>query len=429
LSQRTWLRLDGREGEHMTTLAEVDFDVGGWLDEHWDPRRSVAEWWAMLREAQLSNPMLPDPWGRGWSRGEASVLANALNARGALGPPNGIGMMLAAPTMLAHGAPELVARFVPRILDGQEGWCQLFSEPGAGSDLAGLQTSAVRDGDEWIITGQKVWTSGGQFADYGILLARTSPEAPKHRGITYFAFPMLQPGVEVRPLREMTGHALFNEVFLDGARVPHANVVGDVDDGWRVANTTLMVERSSIGGGTVAARSAAVPGTVAGHLDREAGSFDGDRPMINVSMVGHARVKQFAQLAEARGLTSDPVIRQGLARLYSLVEINSWHIGRMKSGSAATGGEGNIAKLRNSELVRLARELGCAILGPGATLTGPDSPTGGDVQELVLMSPAPSIYGGTDQVQRNILGDRVLGLPKEPGPPSDTPFRELLHNS
>jgi alkylation response protein AidB-like acyl-CoA dehydrogenase len=413
----------------MTTVGDVDLDVEAWLDEHWDPGRSVAEWWALLAGSRLSNPLLSEPWGRCWNRSEASGLATALNARGALGPPTGIGMMLAVPTMLAHGTAELIERLVPRVLDGQHGWCQLFSEPGAGSDLAGLQTTAVRDGDEWIITGQKVWTSGGQFADYGILLARTSPDAPKHRGITYFAFPMLQPGVEVRPLREMTGHALFNEVFLDAARVPHANVIGDVDDGWRVANTTLMVERSSIGGGSVAARSAAVPGTVAGHLGRPAGSFDNERPLINVSAVGHARVKQLAQLAAARGLASNPVIRQGLARLHTLVEINAWHIGRIKSGNAATGGEGNIAKLRNSEMLRLARDLGSAILGPGATLIGPDSPTAGEVQELVLMSPAPSIYGGTDQVQRNIIGERVLGLPKEPGPSSDTPFRALLHNT
>jgi alkylation response protein AidB-like acyl-CoA dehydrogenase len=414
----------------MTTIpaSDVDLDVDAWLDAHWDPDATVAEWWRVLAEARLSNPMLPQPWGRGWSRGAAAALAEAMQRRGALGPPAGIGMMLALPTILAHGSEELIERYVPRILDGREGWCQLFSEPGAGSDLAGLQTSAVLDGDEWVVNGQKVWTSGGQYADYGILLARTSPDAPKHRGITYFAFPMIQPGVDVRPLREMTGHALFNEVFIDNARVPAANRIGDVDDGWRVANTTLMVERSSIGGGSVAARSAAVPGTVAGHLERRAGSFATDRPMINVAMVGPGRLAQLRNLAEARDLAGDPVIRQGLARLHTLVEINTWHIGRMKSGNANTGGEGNLAKLRNSEMLRMARELGCAILGPGATISGPDSPSGGDVQELTLMSPAPAIYGGTDQVQRNIIGERVLGLPKEPGPPSDTPFRELLHN-
>jgi alkylation response protein AidB-like acyl-CoA dehydrogenase len=403
-------------------------DVEAWLDAHWDPDRTVAAWWADLADAGLSNPMLPPPWGRGWGRAEAMVLAEAMQKRGALGPPSGIGMMLAVPTLLAHGSTEVIERYVPRILNGQHGWCQLFSEPGAGSDLAGLQTSAVRDGDEWVVNGQKVWTSGGHYADFGILIARTSPDAPKHRGITYFACPMRQPGVDVRPLREMTGHALFNEVFLDDVRVADSDRIGDLDDGWRVANTTLMVERSSIGGGAVAARSAAIPGTVADHLERPSGGFSDERPMINVAMVGPGRVAQLRELAVERGMDRDPMIRQGLARLHTLVQLNAWHLGRMKSGSASTGGEGNLAKLRNSEMLRQARDLGCAILGAGATLVGPGSPSGGDVQELTLMSPAPAIYGGTDQVQRNIIGERVLGLPKEPGPPSDTPFRDLLHN-
>ena len=415
----------------MTTTmptAPTAMDVEAWLDAHWDPDRTVAAWWADLADAGLSNPMLPPPWGRGWGRAEAMVLAEAMQKRGALGPPSGIGMMLAVPTLLAHGSTEVIERYVPRILNGQHGWCQLFSEPGAGSDLAGLQTSAVRDGDEWVVNGQKVWTSGGHYADFGILIARTSPDAPKHRGITYFACPMRQPGVDVRPLREMTGHALFNEVFLDDVRVADSDRIGDLDDGWRVANTTLMVERSSIGGGAVAARSAAIPGTVADHLERPSGGFSDERPMITVAMVGPGRVAQLRELAVERGMDRDPMIRQGLARLHTLVQLNAWHLGRMKSGSASTGGEGNLAKLRNSEMLRQARDLGCAILGAGATLVGPGSPSGGDVQELTLMSPAPAIYGGTDQVQRNIIGERVLGLPKEPGPPSDTPFRDLLHN-
>ncbi len=412
----------------MSTTTDADLDVEAWLDENWDPEVTVAEWWRTLADARLTDPMLPEPWGRGWPRDRAVELAAAMNKRDALGPPTGIGMMLALPTLLAHGSPELVEQYVPKVLDGTHGWCQLFSEPGAGSDLAGLQTAAVRDGDEWIVNGQKVWTSGGQYADYGILIARTSPDKPKHRGITYFAFPMLQEGVEVRPLREMTGHALFNEVFIDDARVPHANIIGDIDDGWRVANTTLMVERSSIGGGSVAARSAANPGSVAGHLTRKAGSFADDRPMIAGGGVTRSRIEQFRRLAAERGVLGDAVIRQALMRLHSLVQINDWHIGRMKSGNAATGGEGNLAKLRNSEMMRQGRELGCAILGAGATIVGPDSPSHGDVQELAIMASAPSIYGGTDQVQRNIIGERVLGLPKEPGPGKDTPFRELLHN-
>lgn len=414
-----------------TATSVVDIDAAGidaWLDAYWDPDLPVRAWWARLATDGLANPVLPPPFGRGWPRSRANDLARTMVTRGALGPPAGLGMMLAAPTLLTHGSPELVERFVPRILDGEHGWCQLFSEPGAGSDLAGLQTRAERDGDEWVITGQKVWTSLGQWADYGILIARTAPDLPKHRGISYFVFPMRQDGVEIRPLREMTGRALFNEVFIDEARVPHDHLVGELNDGWRVANTTLMVERSSIGGESVAAPSAAIPGTISGHLDRPAGSFANDVPVLGEGMVGPGRVKSLIALARQNGTIDDPTIRQDLMRLHTMLEITDWHIGRMKSGNAATGGEGNLAKLRNSDVTRLAREVACRILGPGATLTGPDAPSGGRLQEMVLFSPAPSIYGGSDQVQRNIVGERALGLPKEPGPDRDTPFRDLPAN-
>ncbi len=402
--------------------------IDAWLDANWNPDLTVREWWARLASAGLAHAMLPAPYGRGWSLARTNGLARSMIARQVLGPPSGLGMMLAAPTLLAHGSPSLIERFVPRILNGEHGWCQLFSEPGAGSDLAGLQTRAERDGDEWVISGQKVWTSLGQWADFGILVARTDPDLPKHRGLSYFVFPMRQTGVEVRPLREMTGRALFNEVFIDEARVPHDHLVGELNDGWRVANTTLMVERSSIGGESVAAPSAAIPGTISGHLDRPAGSFSNDVPVLGGGMVGPGRVKSLIALAQRNGSIDDPTIRQDLTRLHSLLEITAWHIGRMKSGNAATGGEGNLAKLRNSDVTRLAREVGSRILGAGATLAGPGAPTGGEVQELMLFSPAPSIYGGSDQVQRNIIGERVLGLPKEPGPDRDTPFRDLPHN-
>lgn len=407
----------------------TEFDIEGWLDGNWDPEISVAEWWGRLAGAGLTMPTLPEPYGRGWSAEQATGLAKAMMSRRALGPPSGLGLTLAAPTILAHGSPDLIERFVPRILDGRHGWCQLFSEPGAGSDLAGLQTRAERDGDEWVVSGQKVWTSLGQWADYGILLARTDPDAPKHQGITYFAFPMRQDGVEVRPLREMTGRSMFNEVFIDDARVPHADVIGEVNGGWRVANTTLMVERTSIGGNAVVAPSAALPGTVAAHLDRPAGSFEGEPGALGGGMIGAGRVRELTELAGELGRLDDPAIRQDLMRLRSLVSITDWHVQRMKAGDATTGGEGNLAKLRNSDITRLARELGCRILGAHATLTGPTSVSGGAVQELTLFSPAPSIYGGTDQVQRNIIGERVLGLAKEPGPPKETPFRSLLANT
>ena len=407
----------------------TEFDIEGWLDGNWDPEISVAEWWERLGGAGLTLPTLPEPYGRGWSAEQATGLAKAMMSRRALGPPSGLGLTLAAPTILAHGSPDLIERFVPRILDGRHGWCQLFSGPGAGSDLAGLQTRAERDGDEWVVSGQKVWTSLGQWADYGILLARTDPDAPKHQGITYFAFPMRQDGVEVRPLREMTGRAMSNEVFIDDARVPHADVIGEVNGGWRVANTTLMVERTSIGGNAVVAPSAALPGTIAAHLDRPAGSFEGEPGALGGGMVGPGRVRELIELAGELGRLDDPAVRQDLMRLRSLVSITDWHVQRMKAGDATTGGEGNLAKLRNSDITRLARDLGCRILGAHATLTGPSSVSAGAVQELTLFSPAPSIYGGSDQVQRNIIGERVLGLAKEPGPPKETPFRALLANT
>lgn len=411
-----------------STEADKQLQIDQWLDNNWDPNLTVAEWWSRLADDQLANPLLPKPWGRSWPLHKAKELATAMVARGALGPPSGIGMMLAAPTLLAHGSQALVAKLVPSILAGSHGWCQLFSEPSAGSDLAGLQTRAERDGDEWVVTGQKVWTSMGQWADYGILIARTDPDLPKHKGITYFAFPMKQDGVAVRPLREMTGRALFNEVFLDEARVPHDHIIGELNDGWRVANTTLMVERSSIGGGGAAAPSAALPGTVAAHLQRPAGSFKDKRGALGEGTVGPGRVKNLISLATKNGRIHDPSIRQDLMRLHTMVEITSWHIGRMKSGNAATGGEGNLAKLRNTAITRLAREVGCQILGADAMIVGADSASGGSIQALTVFSPAPSIYGGSDEVQRNIIGERVLGLAKEPGPRRDTPFRELPSN-
>jgi alkylation response protein AidB-like acyl-CoA dehydrogenase len=403
-------------------------DVAGWLDDTWSDDLTVGEWWRRLADAKLANSMLPEPWGRGYSREQAVAVIAALTERGALGPPGGIGMMLTVPTLLAHGTEAQILQWVPRILDGQDGWCQLFSEPGAGSDLAGLQTRAERDGDEFVVTGQKVWTSTGHLADWGILIARTDQDQPKHRGISYFAFPMHQEGVEVRPLREMTGRALFNEVFLDGARVAAGNLIGGLNDGWRVANTTLMVERSGIGGANAGGAGSAAPGSVAGHLERLATAQAGKRSGLSSGAVGHSTLVLLQELAAERGLLDDATVRQGLAELHTRLQILRWGGMRAKVASTRTGGEGNIGKIFMSEIICHTRDLAGRILGPDAMLYGPDSVTGGVLQELTLFSPAPSIYGGTDEVQRNIIGERVLGLPKEPGPGRDTSFRDLLHN-
>ena len=411
------------------TTADVRAELDAWLEENWDPDLTVVEWWKRLYEARWSSPAMPvEAGGRGYGGDLASEVTTGMAEANVVGPPTGLGLMLAAPTIAVHGTPEQVDRYVPEILDGTVAWCQLFSEPGAGSDLAGLQAKAVRDGDEWIITGQKVWTSGGHMAQKGMLIARTDPEAPKHQGITYFAIDMDQPGIEVRPLREMTGQALFNEVFLDEARVPHDAVIGGLGVGWAVANTTLTVERASLGGGGKHPISVP-PGPIAGRLQKRVGDFtdranrgpdgEGGRGMGTGAMIN---------LARAAGNADDLIVRQEIVKLHILGEVNRLNMLRAKSGGSRTGAEGNLAKLSMSEMVRQSREVGNLIIGADGMLAASESATGGVVQEVTVFSPAPAIYGGTDQVQRNIIGERVLGLPKEPGPPKGTPFRELLQN-
>src|SRR6202522_937736 len=234
----------------IVTGDELVDELAEWLKQNWDPDLTVGEWWERLGLEGWSAPSLPlDSYGKGIPRADAVAVANEIAAFGALGAPAGLGLLLAAPTIATHGTQEQIDLYVRDIVTGQKAWCQLFSEPQAGSDLAGLQTRALKDGDEWIINGQKVWTSGGQYADMGMLLARTDPDVPKHQGISYFAFNMLQDGVDVRPLKEMTGHALFNEVFITDARVADAALIGGGNNGWAVANTTLMNERAGLGSG------------------------------------------------------------------------------------------------------------------------------------------------------------------------------------
>lgn len=409
--------------------AAVQAEVEAWVEERWRPELTVREWWSQLADAGYSYAHHPKPYGRGYRRDLANAVLAGLRAKGAMGPPSGIGTNLAAPTILAHGTQHQLDRFVPRILDGSECWCQLFSEPGAGSDLAGLQTRAVRDGDEWVVSGQKVWTSGAQHSDYGILLTRTDPDRPKHQGVTYFLFPMRQPGVDVRPLREMTGHAMFNEVFLDGARVHDSLRLGDVDAGWTVANTTLGFERAAIGeaGGGF---GRATPGSVAGDLDRPCRKFlNGVRTQFGQGHVSPSTVKRLLTAAAERCRLDDPTIRQAFADLHTRVQLLAWNAQRAKDGAGGrTGVEGPLAKIAMTHALHRARELGCRILGADAQLGASDAAIERWFQQLVLYSPAPSIYGGTNEIQRNIIGERGLGLPREPGPSRDTPFKDLTVN-
>ncbi len=436
--------------ERTKDPSDTSDELQAWLDSNWDPDLTVGEWWEKLGLAGWSAPALPEnAYGRDLSRNDAVAAARQIAKHGALGAPGGLGLLLAAPTIATHGTQEQIDLYVRDIVTGQKAWCQLFSEPGAGSDLAGLQTKAIADGDEWVINGQKVWTSGGQYADLGMLIARTNPEAPKHQGISYFAFDMHQPGVDIRPLRELTGRALFNEVFMTDATVADRARIGDLNNGWAVANSTLMFERAGLGAGGGGAGTAALPGTVAGHLERRAGDFVGtsrrgegseDDPGTILSVTSAASL---AELARSLGRGDDPVLRQDLMRLHTLGEIGRFNGLRAKAARAA--GQDikaipNIAKLSMSEIMRLARDVGLRILGPAGTLHAYDAehrqaldeatgnPYLGLVTGMALFAQAPPIYGGTDQIQRNILGERVLGLPKEPNQDKTTPFSELPRN-
>jgi len=410
------------------TSQDVRSEIRAWLAENWDPDLTVGEWWERLADGGWAVPTWPEEWhGRGLSRDEANIVGQEIAEAGAIGPPAGLGLMLAGPTIVAHGNDEQKRRYLRPIVTGREAWCQLFSEPGAGSDLASLQCKGERDGDEWIFNGQKVWTSGAQHADLGMLIARTNPDAPKHKGISYFALEMAQAGVEVRPLREMTGRALFNEVFLTDVRAHNDALIGDENEGWGVAMTTLANERVGLGAGGGAARSGAVPGTKTGHLERRAGDFakgGGGAQMAMAARGGGMMLK----LAKGLDKTGDPIIRQELMKLYTLDQIARYTTMRSKAAAKAgkrPGPEANTAKLMMSKITRMSRDIGLSMLGPGGTLIGKEAPLGGMIAEMALFSPAVSIYGGSDEVQKNIIGERVLGLPKEPNDDKITPFRDL----
>jgi len=441
---------------------EVVDELRTFLEENWDPELTVREWWQRLGLAGWSAPGLPtNAYGRGLARNDAVRVQSEIGSFGALGAPGGLGLLLAAPTIATHGTQEQIDTYVRATVTGEAAWCQLFSEPGAGSDLAGLTCRAELDGDEWIVNGQKVWTSLGHVADLGMLIARTNVEVPKHQGITWFAIDMHQPGVEVRPLVEMTGHAMFNEVFLTDARVPDAATIGGRNNGWAVTNTTLMHERSGLGaGGGSAAAGMATPGTVAKHLDRPCGEFVSAPPAGGKGKgaagakkggarragpgLGGGSAKLLLDLAKGNGTNTDPHIRQDLVRLHTMGEIARFNNLRAKAAKQAgtdIPGMANLSKLAMSDMMRLSRDLSLRILGPSSML---HSYKGGEeaaaiteatgnpflpmVTGMALWAQAPPIYGGTDQIQRNIIGERVLGLPKEPNNDKTARFADLPKN-
>ena len=362
-------------------------EVRRWLAEHPNPTNRE------LAESGYVAPHWPRPFGIDADPVHQLIIDDELARARVARPSNQIGIGWAAPTIIFAGTQQQIDRYVLPALAAEEIWCQLFSEPGAGSDLAGLSTRAVRDGDEWVVNGQKVWTTGAHYSQFGILIARTDPDAPKHRGITFFVCPMDLPGIEVRTIRNIAGADSFNEVFFTDVRIPHENVVGEVNDGWRLAKVTLGNERVSLSTG---------------------GVLWGNGPTA------------LDVLDEARALgVGDPVLRQRLANAY--IEHTVLEIIRMRTLTARLRGEqpgpeASIRKIMADEHGQRVMEIARDIIGADAMVVGPDDAVAGKTIRSrswysgYMFSKALTIGGGTTEVQKNILGERVLGLPSEPNP-------------
>jgi alkylation response protein AidB-like acyl-CoA dehydrogenase len=372
---------------------ELRDEVRAWISEH-EGAASSDQWPSLVFDAGWSCPTWPEQWGGRGLPIEATHVVREEFARAGL---TGAGQDLSnipANTILAWGSDELRATYLKKFVTGELVSCLLYSEPGAGSDLAGVRTRAERDGDEWIANGQKVWTTDARRADFGLLVARTNWDVPKHQGISYFLCPMHQDGVEVRPIIQITRASTFNEVFLTNARIPAGNLLGEEGNGWRVLASALAVERVMLGG------------------------------MIGTTTPGEGATK-LAAVAIERGLRDDPLVRQSLARLYSRQLTTQWNGMRAKAMGGA-GGQ-SIASLNKLSQVRATKdqaELALTLLGEEGMLDDTDGASA-DTAYGYLQSMSASLVGGTDQIQRNIIGERVLGLPREPEVDRDIAFREV----
>ena len=381
---------------------DIRAEVRRWLAENYDPALDRAEWRRRVFEAGWTVPSWePQWWGRGLTDTQSRIVAAEFAAVGAPGSGYDRADMLAC-TLHDLGTDEQKYRLIPPSIRGETRWCLLYSEPGAGSDLAGLRTRADRDGDDWIINGQKVWTSFAKTADYGLLVARTDWDVPKHKGISFFIFPMRQPGVEVRPIHQITGESEFNEVFITDARVPHANLVGEAGGGWGVLQLALAYERRLMG-----------------DLARTARSSRDLKPDAD-SLIGMAR---------AAGVLADSALRQEIARVDAYAAVNRWNTQRAKTTTdrAEAATLMALGKIAMSRILHETARVQTGIVGPESMLTGAENPVGDAVTFRTLNAYFTSIGGGTDQIQRNIVGERILGLPKEPEPYRDSAFRDLPH--
>jgi alkylation response protein AidB-like acyl-CoA dehydrogenase len=353
--------------------------------------RACKDWQRKLFDGGWAGVTWPTAYGgRGGTAIEQAIFSQEMAGFEVGAGALAVGVGMVGPTLIEWGSDEQKSDHLRAILSGDEVWCQLFSEPGAGSDLAGLRTKADLDGDEWVVNGQKVWTSLAHHSDWAILLARTDPDVPKHKGITYFLVDMKSPGIDIRPLRQIDGVAHFNEVFLSDVRIPASQVVGPVDGGWRVTHTTLQSERALIGGGE------------------------------------GVRFGDLVALAQSMGKSTDPVSRQSLAKAYirfELLRFLGLRVQTSLSKGVAPGSESSVVKLSYSQHTEALADLALSLEGAEGMLGIEQAPDGGYWQQQFLSQWAVRIGGGTDQVQRNIIGERVLGLPREPDLTRTEPFR------
>ncbi len=412
------------------TEARVREQVRAWLEQNWDPSLSLIEWRNKLADSGWGCPAWPKAWlGRGLPAGMVPAVDEEFRQMGAVGVAKVGIRTLAAATLLEHGTDAHKQEFLRGIVTGEDTWCQLFSEPGSGSDLAGATTRADFDGEKWIINGQKVWTTSAHKADYGLLLARTAWDVPKHKGLTYFVLHMKQPGVEVRQLRQMNHYASFNEVFFTDAVIEPQYQVGGLGGGWAVAMTTLMHERR----GADALRSWAMATRGEGRI------YEEEAQEVATMMAPYkwypqraGRVDLVIERAQATGKNKDPALRQEIAKLMIMSKSAQWTARRARAAQALDrpqGPEGSLGKLASSNVARAAAKVHTLITGADAMLSGDDAPMDGLISEILLSVPATSIAGGTDEIQRNIIAERVLKMPKEHRIDTDRPFNEVPKNT
>jgi alkylation response protein AidB-like acyl-CoA dehydrogenase len=416
----------------MTEYTEdsVRSEVRGWLEANWSPDYGLIEWRLKLIDSGWGVPTWPRAWyGRDLPVRLQPVVDQEFERLGVVGVAKTGIRRLAAATLLAHGSDMQKEKFLKRSLSGEDTWCQLFSEPGSGSDLAGATTRAEKKGNRWIINGQKVWTTSAHHADWGLLLARTDFDVPKHAGLTYFIIDIHQPGVQVVPLRQMNGHASFNQVFFTDAEVLPEHQVDQLGRGWSVATTTLMHERREADGVRNWGRASAIG---QGRIYREEAEENATAMAPYKWYPQRAgRVDLVMDRAKETGAIADPVVRQEIAKLLTMQKSAEWTARRARAAQMQgkpQGPEGSLGKLASSHVARAAARVHTMITGTNAMLSGEDSPLGGVIAEILISVPAGSIAGGTDEIQRNIISERVLGMPKEPRTDNDRPFRDVPKN-